>query len=147
MKATLTETWFEATARAMLDAVGRLVRDGPECCAFSNLIVGKHQNGTEDQTDEDPEADADNLDEDGLNPNQVRAVESSDNPLALIWGPPGTIVISLDANSLIPNYPPGTGKTTVVVKILRKLFKTIGVEDKILMTASTHNGTPLFYKT
>lgn len=77
----------------MLDAVGRLVSDGSDCCAFSNLIVGKHKSGTEGQTDGE-DADGD-LDEDGLNPNQVRAVESSVNPLALIWGPPGTSGIPL----------------------------------------------------
>ena len=72
----------------MLDAVGRLVSDGSDCCAFSNLIVGKHKSNTKDQADdEDAEGD---LDEDGLNPNQVRAVGSSESPLALIWGPPGT---------------------------------------------------------
>jgi hypothetical protein len=31
----------------------------------------------------------------------------------------------------------------VVVKILRKLFKTLDEEEKILMTASTHNGKAL----
>jgi hypothetical protein len=70
----------------MLDAVGRLVNDGPVCCSFSNLIVGKHRSDTNGQTDGD-----DNVDEDGLNRNQVRAVESSENPLALIWGPPGNV--------------------------------------------------------
>ena len=81
-----------------MDAVGRLVRDGPTCCSFSNLIVAKHEGGTDGQTDEDSDAStdvADDLDEDELNPNQVRAVESSENPLALIWGPPGMIEISL----------------------------------------------------
>ena len=48
---------------------------------------------------------------------------------------------------LIHNYPPGTGKTTVVVKILRKFFKTLGEDEKILMTASTHNGMSIFHKT
>ena len=84
----------EATAKAMLDAVGRLVNDGRVCCAFSNLIVGEHESRSSGQTGEDG-ADEDiegDLDEDGLNPNQVRAVESSDSPLALIWGPPGIIV-------------------------------------------------------
>ena len=35
----------------------------------------------------------------------------------------------------------------MVVKILRKLFKTLGKEEKILMTASTHNGKFVFYTT
>jgi hypothetical protein len=131
----------------MLDAVGRLVNDGRVCCAFSNLIVGKHQNKTGGQADED-DADRDidgDLDEDGLNPNQVRAVESCDSPLALIWGPPGyPINPSVCECELNPSDLSGTGKTTVVVKILRKLFKTLDEEEKILMTASTHNGKALF---
>jgi len=83
---------LEATAKAMVDAVGKLVRDGSICCGFDNLIVGNHRGDTKGRADgEDADGDAiDDLDEDGLNPNQVRAVESSENPLALIWGPPGT---------------------------------------------------------
>jgi hypothetical protein len=94
MKFALTK-WGEATAKAMMDAIGRLVSEGSDCCSFSNLIVGKHQNDTDGQTEGDSDADDDdvnsNLDEHGLNPNQVRAVKSSDNPLALIWGPPGIV--------------------------------------------------------
>ena len=90
----LTEVWFEATARAMIDAIGRLVSDDSDCCSFSNLIVGKHQNDAADQTEGNSGADdgvTHNVDEDGLNTNQVRAVKSSDNPLALVWGPPGIV--------------------------------------------------------
>lgn len=133
-----------------MDAVGRLVRDGPICCSFSNLVVGKHRGDTDGRTHEDLDEDGDvtaNLDEDGLNPNQVRAVESSGNSLALIWGPPGTMHRSPpNTNDFIHSYPLGTGKTTVVVKILRKFFKNLGEEEKILMTASTHNGTSIFHK-
>jgi len=134
----------------MLDAVGRLVKDGSICCSFSHLVVGKHKGDTGGQTDgkEDPDGDADgNLDKDGLNPNQVRAVESSKNPLTLIWGPPGTTGIFPYVDNLTIYCPSGTGKTTVVVKILRKFFETLGEEEKILMTASTHNGTSLLHKT
>ena len=90
----LTELWFEATARAMIDAIGRLVSDDSDCCSFSNLIVGKRQNDTDYQTEGNSGADDGvtlNVDEDGLNMNQVRAVKSSDNPLALVWGPPGIV--------------------------------------------------------
>ena len=112
MKITLTKTWLEATAKAMMDAVGRLVEDGPVCCSFSDLIVGKHTRDTGGQTEGETgdetkgdtdgqtegDDDTDDVDEDGLNPNQVQAVESSDSPLALIWGPPGTVEISLNIN-------------------------------------------------
>lgn len=81
----------------MLDAVGRLVNDGFVCCSFSDLIVGKHPSDTNGQSDGvDPDDDVDdNFYEDGLNRNQVKALESSENQLALIWGPPGNIKIPL----------------------------------------------------
>lgn len=34
----------------------------------------------------------------------------------------------------------GTGKTTVVVQIIRRLLQQSPGETKVLMTASTHNG-------
>lgn len=49
-------------------------------------------------------------------------------------------------NGLNSDYPVGTGKTTVVVKILHKFLKNLDGDKKILMTASTHNGTSLFPK-
>lgn len=83
-----------------MDAVCRLVNEGSGCCSFSNLIVGKYsiQKDTDDQSeaDSDPDGDVSGIaDSDGLNPNQVRAVESSDSPLALIWGPPGIVTIRI----------------------------------------------------
>lgn len=42
----------------------------------------------------------------------------------------------------LPLKPPGTGKTTVVIEILRDILnRSTGDPPKILMTASTHNGT------
>lgn len=112
-KTKLTEIRFVATAKAMLDAVGKLVRDRSVCCAFNHLIVGKHpSNADRGQTDEGG-ADGDvgdDLDEDGLNPNQVRAVESSNDPLALIWGPPGTTGIAPRVNNLALIIPQAPGK-------------------------------------
>jgi hypothetical protein len=65
---------------------------------FSLLLLQQpDRRETPSDTGGQPEGDLDaddvddNLDEHGLNPNQVRAVESSDNPLALIWGPPGIV--------------------------------------------------------
>jgi len=62
---------------------GAIAKDGPVCCSFDNLIVGNHQGDTKDQADGE-DGDGSNLDEGGLKPNQVRAVESSENPLALV---------------------------------------------------------------
>ena len=146
VKIALTKTWFEATAKAMMDAIWRLVGDGSVCCSFSDLIVGNHQSDTDGQTDGDSDAGDDvaiNVDEHGLNPNQVRAVKSSDNPLALVWGPPGIVEPFRGTDGLDANRPSGTGKTTVVVKILYKFLKALDENEKILMTASTHNGLSL----
>jgi len=96
----------------MLDAVGRLVRDGSVCCAFSDLIVGKRESDTNGQdSGEDTDGNVNHdLDEDGLNLNQVRAVESSENQLALIWGPPGTAGIPLHVNDLTPHASQALGR-------------------------------------
>jgi len=104
-------TFFAFTSAKNLiprKSVRRETRQGrPVCCAFDNLIVGNHGGDTKGQADGE-DADGDNLDEDGLNPNQVRAVESSENPLALIWGPPGTVEIPLCVNSLTVSYAEGS---------------------------------------
>jgi len=94
----------------MLDAVGRLVRDGSVCCAFSDLIVGNRESDTQ-ASGESADGDVDgDLDEDGLNPNQARAVESSENQLALIWGPPGIAGIPLHLNDVTPIVPRAPGR-------------------------------------
>ena len=123
-----------------MDAVCRLVNEGSACCSFSNLIVEKHQQDTDGSRPEEESDPNDDVIGDGLNPNQVRAVDSSDSPLALIWGPPGIVDDSNINGPEESNCSAGTGKTTVVVKILQRLFKALGDDEKILMTASTHNG-------
>ncbi|KAF8597550.1 RNA-directed RNA polymerase [Ceratobasidium sp. AG-I] len=61
------------------------------------------------------------VDWDRFNDSQKQAIRSVQHPLSLVWG------------------PPGTGKTTVVVTMLRMLVNSMPAESKILMTASTHN--------
>ncbi|KAF5370335.1 hypothetical protein D9758_006999 [Tetrapyrgos nigripes] len=116
-----------ATSKAMMDAVIRLLSDKEECCGFYRAITGDIESAqgtiptsqgesasTEDHDDE--------LDNASLNPSQIEAVRSCDEaPLTLIWG------------------PPGTGKTTVVVQILRRMVEHMDKDTRILMTASTHN--------
>ncbi|QRV85064.1 RNA-dependent RNA polymerase [Ceratobasidium sp. AG-Ba] len=58
---------------------------------------------------------------DRFNSSQREAIMSIEHPLSLIWG------------------PPGTGKTTVVVAMLRLLLGSMPPGSRILMTASTHN--------
>ncbi|KXN84461.1 putative RNA-dependent RNA polymerase 1 [Leucoagaricus sp. SymC.cos] len=108
-----------ATSRAMMEALLRLLTEREQCCVFYPSITG-------DVTTETPATSSEVLESnfepgDHLNESQKAAVMSpTQKPLSLIWG------------------PPGTGKTTVVVEILRLLL-SCRIEQKILMTASTHN--------
>ncbi|TCD62010.1 hypothetical protein EIP91_007628 [Steccherinum ochraceum] len=79
--------------------------------------------GASQGEDEEDTAESDRVDLGSLNESQKQAVRASDiGRMSLIWG------------------PPGTGKTTVVVKILLKLLHSNpDSEERLLMTASTHN--------
>ncbi|KAL0569074.1 hypothetical protein V5O48_012901, partial [Marasmius crinis-equi] len=111
-----------ATSRAMLDALTRLMKDKDECCGFYDIITGDHSGADSDTPIRSfpPILGADESIE-GLNSSQEAAIRSCTGPLSLIWG------------------PPGTGKTTVIVQILRGLVNTKDDDARILMTASTHN--------
>ncbi|KAG9103719.1 hypothetical protein FRC06_008576 [Ceratobasidium sp. 370] len=63
----------------------------------------------------------DDVDWNRFNESQRQAIMSIQHPVSLVWG------------------PPGTGKTTVVVTMLRLLLKSMPQGSRILMTASTHN--------
>ncbi|KAF4607757.1 hypothetical protein EYR40_000092 [Pleurotus pulmonarius] len=108
-----------ATAKAMMDALLRLATDGAESCLFHGHITGADVVGDDGETA--PQGELAGTPIEGLNRSQSDAVHASDAPLSLIWG------------------PPGTGKTTVVIRILEKLLQNANNEAKILMTASTHN--------
>ncbi|KAF5380175.1 hypothetical protein D9615_006214 [Tricholomella constricta] len=111
-----------ATSRAMMDAVLRLLKEGAACCQFHDLITGEttDEDPTEINVVSDPSS---SFTSSRLNESQITAVSSSMARLSLIWG------------------PPGTGKTTVVVDILRDILRRSsgGEPPKVLMTASTHN--------
>jgi len=123
----------------MIDALQRLLQQRETCCGFYDTITGNTENTntpmpviTHDMDSESPEVQ-------GLNPSQITAIQSCKAPLSLIWGPPGTLCDSF----IHPSHSRidvGTGKTTVVVQILRKLLRNSRDNLKILMTASTHNG-------
>ncbi|TFY74672.1 hypothetical protein EWM64_g9340, partial [Hericium alpestre] len=121
-----------ATFRAMMDAIRRLAAEGPECCRFHRILTAPRQSDSDGETDTPESAEesgsavegAEDIGP-GLNESQRRAVLSSEKTqVSLIWGPPVTV---------------GTGKTTVVVQILRRLVKGLEEGSSILMTASTHN--------
>lgn len=110
-------------------------------------------NDEEDADDEEDDSAAPNFDEPleivvphnvSLNESQMLAVKSWDARLSLIWGPPGEEVQDVLTEIHFTKVEClGTGKTTVVVDMLRSIlltFKPKGKLPKIIMTASTHNG-------
>ncbi|KAJ7636650.1 RNA-directed RNA polymerase [Roridomyces roridus] len=112
-----------ATSKAMMDALLRLLENRELSCRYYSIITGTEPESltTLASTTLTPSAPGEYS---TLNQSQVAAVEAIHNPLSLVWG------------------PPGTGKTTVVVQMLKRLIQNNDDETKILMTASTHNGEP-----
>ncbi|KAK0493854.1 RNA-directed RNA polymerase [Armillaria luteobubalina] len=108
-----------ATSKAMMDALIRLLMEKEECCRYHHLITGETSGDGLPTTTPDPVAEFTYSPD--LNESQIEAIKSCEAPLSLIWG------------------PPGTGKTTVVVQILRKILQSSQEPPRILMTASTHN--------
>ncbi|KAF8631095.1 hypothetical protein AX17_005140 [Amanita inopinata Kibby_2008] len=116
-----------ATSRSMMDALLRLLTDKESCCGFYSIITGDRESEPAEPTAEDvvgnesvSQSEPEFVPADNMNASQLTAVSSCNSRLSLIWG------------------PPGTGKTTVVIQILRR-FLSIVTRSKILMTASTHN--------
>ena len=128
-----------ATFKAMMDALVRLYEDGADCCGFHQSIVDL---GIEDSDEEQNEAELAPLDDlsGTLNESQAEAVQSCVAPLSLIWGPPGMFVTGRNPGYDLIEANTGTGKTTVVVQIIRRILQQSPGEIKVLMTASTHNG-------
>jgi len=122
----------------MIDAIQRLLSEREHCCTFYPLIVGQEDTSVlqrlpapSEESFEEPEE---------LNESQIVATKSWRRPLSLIWGPPG-MSDALEKKLQLPTNPTGTGKTTVIIQVLRDILRTYGeIPPKILMTASTHNG-------
>lgn len=134
----------------MLDALLRLVVDKHSSCSFYGIITGDPSAGTEIANVaplmEPSPVTSPEIWPTQLNDSQIEAIYSCNYPLSLIWGPPGLLPL-LYAYFLGSNLLTGTGKTTVVVQILRKLVQhslLSDSEERILITASTHNGMRQF---
>ncbi|CAE6538465.1 unnamed protein product [Rhizoctonia solani] len=131
------------TSRAMLDSVVKLQSHPNHSTALHHFITGGDDvHPTIPESSEDSETDSESegetteapeqpptgwaIDDTGIdwarfNESQKSAILSIQYPLSLVWG------------------PPGTGKTTVVVTMLRLLLRSMPPGSSILMTASTHN--------
>lgn len=117
------------TFGTMLGALATLVEEKAECCGAYDAIVDSIDevaaNGAENSASAALSGPDPSLEDHAImatmNDSQKQAVSAAlTHPLTLIWG------------------PPGTGKTTVVVAILLQLIERFP-EDKLLVTASTHN--------
>ncbi|KAH7343653.1 RNA dependent RNA polymerase-domain-containing protein [Rhizoctonia solani] len=135
------------TSRAMLDSVVKLQSHPSHSTALHHFITGERDiYSTVPENPEDSESESESetegetrsaperppiardwtIDDAGIdwarfNESQRSAIISVQHPLSLVWG------------------PPGTGKTTVVVTMLRLLLRSMPAGSRILMTASTHN--------
>ncbi|KAF8709476.1 AAA domain, partial [Rhizoctonia solani] len=131
------------TSRAMLDSVVKLQMHPNYSTALHHLITGEETiysadpassdesevelesgdeaKGTPEEPQKDWSIDDTGINWDRFNESQKSAILSVSYPLSLVWG------------------PPGTGKTTVVVTMLRLLLRSMPPGSRILMTASTHN--------
>ena len=124
----------------MMDAVTKLWGDSYDCCSiYDTIVVPPPRTGSEVIVNHSQEED-ELVGIESMNPSQITAIRSSLAPLSLIWGPPGKLLhlwARIEAHWRLSHA--GTGKTTVVVQILRYLLRKFP-DCKVLMTASTHNG-------
>ena len=104
------------TAKAMSDAVVRLLTEKGECCGvFGQLMISASSNTSIDLPAVTPKARSD------LNASQSQAVAAAvAGPLSCLWG------------------PPGTGKTYTIVIFLQELLRS-EPDERVLVTAPTHN--------
>ena len=105
------------TTHAMIRAIRTMAKQKSECCAiYSKLIPGVASKMTSPSEVPAPLSHSD------LNASQLRAVtEAVRCDLTLCHG------------------PPGTGKTTTIVRIIDQWRRSAGENEKILVSASTNN--------
>ena len=104
------------TANAMLDTIRTLAKEKQERCRIYPILIPRTNSRVPYETEN-----LTAITNSGLNSSQNRAViESTRKVLTLIWG------------------PPGTGKTTTIVRIISEWRKALGEEERILVAASTN---------
>lgn len=72
----------------MLGALSRLLTEASECCGFHDVITRRSAN-EETVDDHTEQAEDESIGLERMNLSQRQAVKACDNPLSLIWGPPG----------------------------------------------------------
>lgn len=116
-------SWFvlragnTTTTNAMTDAIRKLAKQRQICCAlYPMLVPGLHSSTDSQQTHLAP------VNHPNLNASQLRAVTAAcEFKITLAWG------------------PPGTGKTTTIVAIIKQWEHMCQEDDVILVAASTNN--------
>ncbi|SMR51713.1 unnamed protein product [Zymoseptoria tritici ST99CH_3D1] len=109
-----------ATSKAMLDATKSFYGTKRDCCGLYYHLVGEPGPITVDLPN-DPIERAIDVETKNLNDSQRRALHAAlQCPLAFLWG------------------PPGTGKTSTIVAILKTMLATFP-KSRFLITAPTHN--------
>jgi hypothetical protein len=126
----------------MMEAVRKLATGGATACRFHRkitetvLLAQDEEDTPQALSEEDEQPDID-----GLNVSQRRARDISQTAqISLIWGPPGKVPRLISEHMTDSSRGQGTGKTTVVVKILEAFVQNLAEDSRILMTASTNNG-------
>ena len=109
------------TAKTMFDAVRELAVEQANACGVIDELLGL--DGDERFTDEvNTDADVEYTPSTKLNRSQNEAVHATlTHPLTCLWG------------------PPGAGKTSTIVVVLREHLARMGEEDRLLVAAPTHN--------
>jgi regulator of nonsense transcripts 1 len=88
MEWNLYDCGSTATTKAMMDALKRLHEEREESCGFHRIICGSSEDYIPEQ--EPASIDMEGPEWIGFNASQKHAiVESCQNELSLIWGPPG----------------------------------------------------------
>ena len=105
------------TTRAMINAIRTISKQKSECCAIYSKLIPRVASKTTSPLEPPPA-----LDHSDLNASQLRAVtEAVHCDLTLCHG------------------PPGTGKTTTIVRIIDQWRRFAEENEKILVSASTNN--------
>ncbi|KAJ7689926.1 RNA dependent RNA polymerase-domain-containing protein [Mycena rosella] len=78
-----------ATSKAMMEALLRLLEDRETSCRYYSIITGAAPESPTTLASHARPSDSSGADYSRLNESQITAIESTNYPLCLVWGPPG----------------------------------------------------------